>query len=44
MPLSSELIISCAEWANLLFALKTVVERYGLEAVEEAINHVKIHW
>jgi hypothetical protein len=36
-----EVILSCTEWLNLLNALKTEVERHGLEAVEEALDHLK---
>ena len=37
----SEVILSCMEWSNLLAALQVVIERYGLEAVEEAVDHAR---
>jgi hypothetical protein len=42
MALPKEVILSVTEWANLLAALKTVIERYGLQEVEEAIDHFKV--
>ncbi len=36
-----EPIMSVTEWENLLAALRTIVERYSIEAVEDAVDHLK---
>ena len=34
--------LTITETANLLAALKTLIERYGFDAVKEAIEHLQI--
>ncbi len=38
-----DVLLSVNEWSNLLEALKTTVERYGLDAVEEAVDYIKLN-
>ena len=40
--LSDEGSLSLNEWQNLLADLKRIAERYGLEHIEEAVNHLKL--
>lgn len=35
-------MMSIMEWSNLMAAIKTVIERYGLDAVEDALKLLRI--
>ena len=41
MATKPEVILSVNDWYNLLAALQTVIDRYGLEEVESAVEHIK---
>jgi len=41
MKLPKEVILSVMKWANLLEALKAIIEQYGIEETEQAIDHFK---